>query len=233
MAGGLPTEGGASGKGSAGRLTSAVVDPGTARSAAPLPTPLPESLLSVLSGPAEQAARALLGCSLWTEVGGVRTLGRIVETEAYVGPHDPASHAAERIGRTRRNRAMFGPAGTLYVYLSYGMHVCANVVTGRRGFPAAVLIRALDPVDGLVEMARRRGRVTDLCSGPGRLCQALGIRLEDDGTVLNEGPVRLEAGPGPTPQAIGVSPRIGISKGADLPLRFFLRGHPAVKPPRH
>ncbi|NNM33293.1 MAG: DNA-3-methyladenine glycosylase [Gemmatimonadetes bacterium] len=190
-------------------------------------------MIHLLNRPADRVARTLLGYVLSTNVGGVRAAGRIVETEAYVGPHDPASHAAERTGRTRRNRAMFGPAGTLYVYLSYGMHVCANVVTGRAGYPAAVLIRALEPLDGHAEMARRRGRNSDLCSGPGRLCEALGVRLEDDGTPLNGGPVRLEEGPLPVPEEIGASRRIGISRGADLPLRFYLRGHPAVKPPRH
>ena len=192
----------------------------------------PDSFPTWLSGPAEEVAPALLGCWLSTERDGVRTTGRIVEAEAYVGPHDPASHAAERTGQTDRNASMFGPAGTLYVYLSYGMHVCANVVTGRQGYPAAVLIRALEPLEGVEEMARRRGRSTDLCSGPGRLCQALGIRLGDDGTRLDGGPVQLGRGTAPAPDEIGVSPRIGISRGTELPLRFFVRDHPDVKPPR-
>ena len=213
-------------------MTSGVVDPGVCVGAATPEPALSRALVDILQGPADQAARALLGCVLSTEHGGVRTAGRIVETEAYAGPHDPASHAAERTGRTKRNRAMFGPAGTLYVYLSYGMHVCANLVTGRSGFPAAVLLRALEPLEGLAEMGRRRGRSTELCAGPGRLCQALGIGLEDDGTWLNQGPVRLEAGPLPPPEDVGVSGRIGISRGTELPLRFFLRDHPAVKRPR-
>ncbi len=127
---------------------------------------------------------------------------------------------------------MFGSPGTLYVYLSYGVHVCANVVTGSPGYPAAVLIRALEPVDGLDAMAGRRGRDGDLCSGPGRLCQALGVRLEHDGASLDEGPIWLEDGPPPPPEVVGTSGRIGITRGTELPLRFFVRGHPAVRQPR-
>jgi len=127
---------------------------------------------------------------------------------------------------------MFAAPGTLYVYLSYGVHVCANVVTGSPGYPAAVLIRALEPVEGQEAMARRRGRDGDLCSGPGRLCQALGVRLEHDGTPLDEGPVWLEDGPALPAEKVGTSPRIGITRGTELPLRFFARGHPAVRSPR-
>ncbi len=101
--------------------------------------------------------------------------GVIVETEAYVGPHDPASHAATRIGKTERNKTMFGPPGHAYVYRSYGIHWCLNVVTEEVGFPAAVLIRALDPIVGVEEMRERRGGTAPLCAGPGRLTQALGV----------------------------------------------------------
>lgn len=194
-----------------------------------VPSPLLES---GLGGAADLAARLLLGAVLATEVGGQRAAGVIVETEAYMGPDDPACHAATRTGRTKRNDPMFGPSGTLYVYLSHGLHHCANVVTGGEGFPAAVLIRALEPVEGQEIMARRRGRADELCSGPGRLGQALGIGLEHNRVFLDDGPVRLERG-APIPDSeVGVSPRIGITKASDWPLRFFVRGHPAVKAPR-
>ena len=149
-----------------------------------------------------------------------------------MGPEDPACHAAARTGRTKRNDPMFGPPGTLYVYLSHGLHHCVNVVTGEEGFPAAVLIRALEPVEGRETMARRRGRDDELCSGPGRLGQALGIELKHNRLFLGEGPVRLEAGRPVSESEVGTSARIGITRAADWPLRFFVRGHPAVKAPR-
>jgi len=127
---------------------------------------------------------------------------------------------------------MFGPAGSLYVYLSYGLHHCANIVTGPVGFPAAVLLRALDPVEGCEVMARRRGRFEDLCSGPGRLTQALGIGLQHDGLLLGEGPVSLVEGRPIDDEQVGISPRIGISKARAWPLRYFVKGHPAVRAPR-
>lgn len=177
-------------------------------------------------------ARILLGSVLATGGGRQRTAGMIVETEAYVGPHDPASHAAARIGRTRRNGAMFGPPGSLYVYLCYGIHRCANIVTGAVGYPAAVLIRALSPVDGAALMGRRRSGSPELCNGPGRLCQALDISLDDNGCHLDDGPVTLEWAPPVSDDKVGVSGRVGISVAKDWPLRFYLRGHPAVKSPR-
>jgi DNA-3-methyladenine glycosylase len=185
-----------------------------------------------LADDASGAARHLLGAVLVSEVGGERTAGVIGEAEAYLGPHDPACHAAAPTGRTRRNAAMFGPAGSLYVYLSYGLHHCVNVVTGPVGFPAAVLVRALEPVEGLDVMVRRRGRAEALCSGPGRLAQALGIGLEHDGLVLGEGPVFLEEGRRLGEDQVGTSARIGISKARAWPLRYFVKGHPAVKAPR-
>lgn len=174
----------------------------------------------------------MLGARLVSDVGGERTAGLIVEAEAYLGPHDPACHAAARTGRTERNGAMFGPPGSLYVYLSYGLHHCVNVVTGPVGFPAAVLIRALEPVEGQDVMVRRRGRLDELCSGPGRLAQALGIGLAHDGRMLGEGPVSLEEGRPIEDDRVGTSPRIGISKAREWPLRYFVKGHPAVRAPR-
>ena len=161
----------------------------------------------------------------------VETAGRIVETEAYVGPHDDASHAAARTGRTLRNESMFGAPGIAYVYRIYGIHWCLNVVTDSVDFPAAVLIRALEPVSGLEEMRRRRmvrGKpVSDqaLTSGPGRLAQALGITGVLDAHPLDRPP--LVVLPGDPPEAADViqGPRIGITRAADWPLRFHIRGN--------
>ena len=173
-------------------------------------------------------ARDLLGCYLRSTVDGFPVGGVIVETEAYVGPHDPASHAAAPIGKTKRNAAMFGPPGHAYVYRIYGIHWCLNVVTEKAGYPAAVLVRALDPTHGLQVMEKRRGGSSSFCAGPGRLAQALGIKGELDGHPLSECPLRLFTG-WPTPDArIGVSGRIGVRHASNWPLRFFIRGHPEV-----
>ena len=153
-----------------------------------------------------------------------------METEAYLGRDDPASHAFN--GRTPRNDAMFGARGTLYVYVSYGIHHCINVVTGEEGDPGAVLIRALEPASGSEVMAERRGGGSELCSGPGRLSQALGITMRHNGHDLSLPPVRLIGRPPVVVGEVGTSGRIGVSRAADRPLRFFLKGHPAVKAPR-
>lgn len=187
-------------------------------------------LHELVEGGTAEVARRLLGSLVVSTVGGREASGRIVETEAYLGSDDPASHAFK--GRTPRNAAMFGPRGTLYVYVSYGIHHCINVVTGEEGDPGAVLVRALEPVSGLDVMARRRGRTTELCSGPGRLTQALGITMRHNGHRLSLPPVRLVAPPPRTAVEVGTSGRIGVSRAAHRPLRFFLKGHPAVKPPR-
>ena len=176
------------------------------------------------------SARRLLGSLLVSTVDGRETSGVIVETEAYLGHDDPASHAFG--GRTPRNDAMFGAAGTLYVYLSYGVHHCINVVTGEEGDAAAVLVRALEPVSGLEVMAERRGRTGELCSGPGRLSQALGIAIRHNRHDLSRPPVRLVARRPLPDEDVGTSGRIGVSRAAGRPLRFFVKGHPAVKPPR-
>ncbi len=177
---------------------------------------------------AEEVAPDLLGWEIESTVGGMRTAGRIVEVEAYVGPHDPASHAAARIGRTSRNQAMFGPPGTAYVYLIYGMHWCLNVVTSDDGFPAAVLVRALEPVAGLGMMTHRRGRASDLCSGPGRLCQALAITGGLDGHDLAEAPLKVSPRSPVAPDGIERSRRIGVTRGMEHELRFYVRGNPHV-----
>lgn len=157
-------------------------------------------------------ARRLVGASLLVRGAG----GTIIETEAY-GRDDPASHSFR--GPTARNAAMFGPAGHAYVYRSYGIHLCLNVV-GRPG--EAVLIRALTPTTGIDLMEQRRGNSALLCNGPGRLSQALGIRPEDDGAPFG-GPDLSIALP-PAMPALLVGPRIGISRAQDLPWRFGLAG---------
>jgi DNA-3-methyladenine glycosylase len=148
--------------------------------------------------------------------------GTIVETEAYTGAEDPGSHAFR--GPTPRNSVMFGPPGHAYVYRSYGIHACLNVVTDPEGVPGAVLIRALEPLRGIEIMTRNRGGKAgvELCNGPGKLCQALGIGLNLNGADLSNGPLCLEAGT--VPERIERSSRIGLTQGADLPYRFYVAG---------
>ena len=161
--------------------------------------------------------------------------GRIVETEAY-RPEDPASHSHR--GETARNRVMFGEAGHLYVYFTYGMHHCANVVTGQRGEGSAVLIRALEPVDGVSLMRERRAtarRTVDLTNGPGKVCQALALGIEHNGTDLVSSPTMWVADDGtPLPAGVCTSPRVGIRVGTDLHWRFFVKGNAYVgRTPRY
>ena len=175
----------------------------------------------------EIVARELLGAIVVSTLEGRRTAGRIVETEAYLGHVDPASHGY-RHRRHAQNEALFGPPGTWYVYLSYGMHWCANLVCGPRGEGGAVLLRALEPVAGLAVMRERRGGVADrqLCSGPGRLCQALAITKDLDGLPMRRSGVLVRSREEPGPPVAIVTPRIGITKAADWPLRFVLDGSP-------
>jgi DNA-3-methyladenine glycosylase len=177
-------------------------------------------------------ARGLLGCLLESRVQGRRVVGRIVEVEAYVGAHDPADHGFGG-RRSRRNDALFGPPGTAYVFRSYGVHWCLNAVTEQEGVPTAVLLRALEPVRGLRTMSRRRG-VDDprlLCSGPGRLCQALGVTGDQNGARLDRGVLRILRSSDATAIATVTGPRIGISRAADWPLRFSVRGSPWLSRP--
>jgi len=191
-----------------------------AAGAAAGPTPLPPSFYR---RPAAEVARALLGCLLVSEREGVRTSGRIVETEAYTGPEDPASHARESIGRTERNDPMFGPAGTAYVHLNYGIHWCLNAVTGEEGFPAAVLVRALEPLEGTDRMRERRGRA-ELTSGPARLTQALAIGPELQRHRLQEPPLRVLGAVDPVPDScVRRTTRVGIKRAAERELRFLDR----------
>ena len=185
--------------------------------------------------PTLDVARDLIGVRVVHEVRGVRTGGVIVETEAYIGEDDPACHAAA--GLTRRTAPLYGPPGLAYVYLNYGIHFLLNAVTEGEGSPAAVLIRALAPEEGVPRMRRRRG-VDDtlpeaaLCRGPGNLTRALGISLSQNGVDLCGGSsLTFEEGPGP-PGPIVWGPRIGINVGTEAPWRCAVAGHPAVSGPR-
>lgn len=159
-------------------------------------------------------------------------VARIVEVEAYCGEIDPGSHAFR--GKTNRNATMFGPAGGLYVYFTYGMHWCANAVCGDEGEGVAVLLRAAAPLAGLEEMRRLRGtaakRDVDLCSGPAKLCQAFGLDRTFDGADLVSGDRGLTiADDGtPPPRRPGNTIRIGLSAGAEHPWRWFVNGDPNV-----
>lgn len=180
-----------------------------------------------LGGPVLQVAPALLGAHL---VAGGTTV-RLTEVEAYAGATDAGSHAFR--GRTPRNEVMFGPAGRLYIYFSYGMHWCVNVVTGAEGEPSAVLLRAGEVVDGLAAARARRPGVPDaeLCRGPARLTRALGITGEQAGVDLlaPTAPVRLvPRAPGLQAQ-VQTGPRVGVAvAGAGAPWRFWLAGEPSV-----
>jgi DNA-3-methyladenine glycosylase len=161
--------------------------------------------------------------------------GRIVEVEAYAGGEDPASHGFR--GPTDRTLVMFGPPGHLYVYFTYGMHFCANAVCGEEGVASAVLLRALAPVAGLEEMRAARGptarRDRDLCSGPAKLCQALGIDRALDGTDLVDGAGVVVLDDGTPPPAVPArSRRIGISVGVEHEWRWYVAGDPNVSRPR-
>lgn len=154
--------------------------------------------------------------------------GRIVETEAYRGENDPASHSHR--GRTPRNEVMFGEPGLLYVYFTYGMHWCANAVCGEAGVGEAVLLRALEPLQGLAQMQTARPkarRERELCSGPARLCQALGIDGSLNGADLISGTagVMIVDDGTPPPSKPGTSPRVGISRATELPWRWFVPGN--------
>ena len=174
--------------------------------------------------PTPVVARDLLGRVLVHDSPEGPTAGIVVETEAYLRD-DPASHSFR--GRTPRNASMFGPPGRAYVYLVYGLHRCLNVVTAPAGIGEAVLLRALEPIDSLDLMRLRRGSVRDrdLCNGPGKLVQAMGIGLAHDGVDFMRGPIRfLEPEVRSRVRASVVrGARVGITRGTDLPLRFHLR----------
>lgn len=179
---------------------------------------------------ADVVARELLGAIIEVRTGLTLIRGRIVETEAYFGVDDPASHAfAHR--RYAGNASLYAPPGTWYIYRSYGIHWCANLTAGGRPTAAAVLLRAVEPLEGLGLMRRRRGGVADriLANGPGKLCQALGIDRRLDGRPMRRSEVRVMAG-APVPD-IEVTSRIGISRAVDWPLRFVAGGTPWASRP--
>ena len=183
-------------------------------------------------------ARDLLGCILWRRVDQKWLAVRIVETEAYLGANDPASHARNGL-RSKRNESMYMEGGHLYVYFTYGMHWCANVVTGEADIAEAVLMRGGEPLVGLEMMRARRDRARndrELTAGPGRLCQALGIDGALDGASLQGPDVVLTPGSPlhrPAENEIVVTPRIGIDRSgvAHWPLRFYIRSSPWVSGP--
>ena len=174
-----------------------------------------------------QVAVDLLGCVLVHETKEGIASGVIVETEAYLCTDDPACHAYR--GPDMRNRTIFLGPGLAYVYLSYGMHRLVNVNCEEEGKGSAVLIRALDPLEGLELMAERRGRL-DLCTGPGKLTQALGIELSQDGHDLTREPLTVRRGDTPPGEVVSTT-RIGISRGTELPFRYLVLDDPNVSVP--
>jgi DNA-3-methyladenine glycosylase len=175
-------------------------------------------------------AKKLLGCYLVHLEGEETTLGRIVETEAYL-VHDPAAHSFT--GKTKRNAVLFGPVGYAYVYFIYGLHYCFNVVTGEEGMGEAVLIRALEPLQGIPVMRKRRRteKLTLLCNGPARLAEALAITLSYNGMSLFDGPLQMWSSDSLSSSApiddadIVQTTRIGIAKARESSLRFYLKGN--------
>jgi DNA-3-methyladenine glycosylase len=182
---------------------------------------------SILLDPPEVVAPRLLGCLLVRELDGQTLAGRIVETEAY-HQTDAASHSYK--GKTPRTEVMFGPAGHLYVYFTYGMHYCCNVVTGPSGEGAAVLIRALEPVAGETFMSHNRHGQSgeQLTNGPAKLCQALAIDKILNGHNLQTVPLQLQVRPPLPPAQIVQTTRIGIARAKDVPWRFYEKGNAFV-----
>ena len=191
-----------------------------------LGAPLPEKFYDRET---EIVSRELLGAVLECTTPEGITRGRIVETEAYLGPHDPACHAVA--GLTPRTEHLFGPPGVAYVYLIYGMYWCFNAVTRERGHGSAVLVRAVAPIDGVELMRRRRPKVKrdrDLTNGPGKLCLAMGIVGSMSGSSLRNGPIVIRAGAAVPDADVVVTPRIGITRAADWALRYLVRDDPYV-----
>ena len=177
----------------------------------------------------EVVARELLGAILEVHSSDGVAAGRIVETEAYLGEHDLACHAAA--GRTTRTEPLYGAPGIAYVYFIYGMYWCFNAVTRAENEPSAVLVRAVEPVEGIALMRRRRPRARrehDLTNGPGKLCLALGIGREHNGARLDRPPILIRAGESIADADVVVTPRIGITQSADWPLRYFIKDNSYV-----
>ncbi|NOX36824.1 MAG: DNA-3-methyladenine glycosylase [Calditrichaeota bacterium] len=191
--------------------------------------PLPRSFFA---RPTLTVAQGLLGHLLVRTYQSHLLVGRIVETEAYIGKDDPACHAAR--GRTPRNAVMFGPPGYSYIYFIYGKHYCLNVVTEPEGFPAAVLIRALEPVEGIEWMQQLRSGVPreQLTNGPGKLCQALALDHQLNGIdMCRVGPLYIVPGTAVAREQIVQLSRIGIKQGTEHPWRFYVKGNPFVSRP--
>jgi len=177
----------------------------------------------------EIVARELLGAVLEVHSPSGVASGRIVETEAYVGEHDLACHAAA--GRTARTEPLYGAPGIAYVYFIYGMYWCFNAVTRAENEPSAVLVRAIEPVEGMALMRRRRAKArrdVDLTNGPGKLCLALGIGREHNGARLDRPPILIRGGESVANADVVVTPRIGITQSADWPLRYFIKDNAFV-----
>jgi DNA-3-methyladenine glycosylase len=189
-----------------------------------------DELTEVLGIPAEAAAPRLLGCLLEREVAGRKLIGKIVETEAY-DQSDAASHSYR--GETPRTKIMFGPPGHLYVYFTYGMHYCCNIVTGWPGHGSAVLIRALEPLEGEdIMVENRHGRHGhEVTNGPAKVCQALKIDQHWNGHDLRRGPLKLIIRPPLKQTAIIQTTRIGIRQAQDVPWRFYVKDQPYVSRP--
>lgn len=186
--------------------------------------------LEFLNLPAEEVAPRLLGCHLIREIGGQKLVGRIVETEAY-DQSDAASHSYK--GQTPRTEVMFGPAGHLYVYFTYGMHYCCNIVCGSEGYGSAVLIRAIEPLEGKELMAQNRHGVAkhELTNGPAKLCQAFAIDKQWNGHDLRQPPLQLMMQPVLEQTNIIQTTRIGITRAQDKPWRWFIKDNPFVSKP--
>ena len=181
----------------------------------------------------EIVAREMLGTILECTTPHGKASGIIVETEAYVGEHDPACHAAA--GLTRRTAPLYERPGISYVYFIYGVHWCFNAVTRATGLPGAVLVRAVEPLTGEALMRERRGPKVSgvsLTNGPGKLCAALGIDGSLNGLSLQRGPLVIRAGTSVPDEAVAITPRIGITKAADWPLRYFIRDNVFVSKAR-
>lgn len=193
-----------------------------------IPQPLPRSFYL---RDTVQVARDLLGCVLWRRIGDTLLSARIVETEAYLGANDTASHARGGL-RSQRNASMYLEGGHAYVYFTYGMHHCMNVVTQEEGIAEAVLLRAAQPLTGLEVISANRPRARrefDLMNGPGKLCQAFGIARDLDGVTLDSETLMLSSRTvAVSDDDISVTPRVGIDNSGDAahwPLRFFLTGN--------
>jgi len=181
--------------------------------------------------PAPDVARDLLGCVLVSRLDGTVSAGQIMETEAYLGPEDAASHAAFR---PSSHRLFYGPGGHAYVFRAYGLHFCLNAIAGARGTPGCVLIRALEPTQGVSSMALRRGvpaHKVALTNGPAKLTQALGITLRENAADLTRGRLTIRPPGAPREFAVAVGPRVGITRATKRRLRFWVRGNPYVSRP--